>query len=69
MKTTFTLNQLIVELQCVRDQGLGYKNVTIKYDVELEMYGLIIENHFLPICRNSNVKEDSGVPKAMIGLE
>lgn len=55
MTPTFTLNQLIVELQIVRDQGLGQKLITIKYDVELEMYGLVIENQFLPICRDSDL--------------
>ncbi len=36
MKSTFTLNQLIAEL---------------------EMYCLIIENHFLPVCRNIDIKD------------
>lgn len=56
MNSTFTLNQLIAELQTVRDQGLGQKPVFIKYDDELEMYCLIIENHFLPVCHNSDLK-------------
>ena len=57
MKTTFTLNQLITELQIVRDQGLGQKPVFIKYDDELEVYCLVIENHFLSVCRNIDIKD------------